>query len=201
MASLYDNVSKEVIPSDGDDHQLQGELSNQLLTTENTCSNISESDHSEMESMRYPSLSLYRRILTDDESVTRHSDIESHAGLKPQVTPSIWLENEERRGRIERRRPLVNVDNSIRFPYLIEDMNECSWHRIRKSHIQNDEQWKLFNDNVVDTLRLANALVEDRSSELQAAEEKEKSLILVPLRTRDQDIWLHIVGYNFENQN
>ncbi len=101
MASLYDMVSKQVVPSDGDDHQLQGELSRQLLMTENTRSNISESGHSEMESMRYPDLSLYQRILMEDDSVTGHSDIESHASPESQVMPSIWLENEERRSRIE----------------------------------------------------------------------------------------------------
>ncbi len=36
MASLFDTVNKEVVPSNGDDHQLQGELSHQLLKTENS---------------------------------------------------------------------------------------------------------------------------------------------------------------------
>ncbi len=96
MASLYDTVSKEVVPSDGYDHQLQGELSCQLLTTENSRRNFTDSGRSEHESTHYHDLNLYRRILTDDNSVTGHSDIESSAGAEYHVTPSIWLENEER---------------------------------------------------------------------------------------------------------
>ncbi len=79
MASLYDTVSKEVVLSDGDDHQLQCELSHQLLTTENQCRNVTDSGRSEQESMHCPDLSLYRRILTDEHSVTGYSDIESNA--------------------------------------------------------------------------------------------------------------------------
>ncbi len=96
MASLYDTVSREVVPSDGDDHQLQGELSCQLLTTENSHRNFADSGHSEQESMHYPDLNLYRRILTDEHSITGHSDIESSASAEYHVTSSIWLENEER---------------------------------------------------------------------------------------------------------
>ncbi len=58
MDSLYDTVSKEVVPSDGDDHQLQGELSRQLPRTENSRRNFTDSGHSEHESMHYPDLNL-----------------------------------------------------------------------------------------------------------------------------------------------
>ncbi len=84
-----------MVPSDGDDHQLQGEISRQLQTTA-------------IPSERYPDLSLYRTILTEDHYVTGHSDIESNAGPEYQETPSVWLENEERRSRQERRRLTVN---------------------------------------------------------------------------------------------
>ncbi len=95
MASLYDTVSKEVVPSDGDDHQLQGELSHQLLTTENSRRNMIDSGRSEHESTHYPDLNLYRRILTDNNFVSGHSDIESSAGPEYNVTLATWLENEE----------------------------------------------------------------------------------------------------------
>ncbi len=83
-------------PSNGDDHQLQGELSRQLLTTENSRINLSNSGHSEHGGTHYPDLNLYRRILTDNDSVSGHSDIESSAGAEHHVMPSTWLENEER---------------------------------------------------------------------------------------------------------
>ncbi len=72
MASLFDTISKEVVHSDGDDHQLQGELNRQLLTTENSPRNLSHSGRSEHGSTRYPDLNLYRRILTDNDSVSGH---------------------------------------------------------------------------------------------------------------------------------
>ncbi len=80
MVGLYDIVCKEAVPSDGDDHQLKGETSHQLQTTgspSNYC----------------PNLSLFMRIMTDNRSVTGHSDIESNAGPEYEVMPTIWLEN------------------------------------------------------------------------------------------------------------
>ncbi len=54
MARLYDTVSKKVVLSDGDDHQLQGELSRQLLTTKNSGIFFTDTGCSEHESMHYP---------------------------------------------------------------------------------------------------------------------------------------------------
>ncbi len=101
-------VSKEEVPNDGDDHQLQGELSRQLLTTKNSQRNLSNSGRSEHGSTHYPDLNLYRRILMDNDSVSGHSDIESSAGAEHHVTPSTWLENEERGISTQRRIPVVN---------------------------------------------------------------------------------------------
>ncbi len=95
MSILYVTVGKEVDPSDGD-HQLQGELSRQLMTADNSRRNLSTSGRSEHVSMHYPDMDLYRRILTDNDSVSDHSDIESSAGAQCHVMPSIWLENKER---------------------------------------------------------------------------------------------------------
>ncbi len=59
---------------------------------------------------------------------------------------------------------------------LYENLNELSWQNLRKSWIENDEQWKLFNNDVSDTLRLADELVEDKSAALRDAAQKRKSL-------------------------
>ncbi len=55
-----------------------------------------DSGRSEDESMHYRDLNLYLRILTDNNSVSGHSDIESSAGHEYHVTPRVSLENEER---------------------------------------------------------------------------------------------------------
>ncbi len=95
----------------------------------------------------------------DDNFVTGHSDIESSAGPEYHVTPLIWLENEERATGTERRRPVVNGDLTLRNARLIENLNEHSRHNLRKSRIENEEQRKLFNNDVLDTLRLADVIL------------------------------------------
>ncbi len=62
----------------------------------------------------------------DEHSVTSHSDIESSAGAEYHVTPSIWLENEERGNSTERRRPVVNGDLTLHNTRLIDNLNERS---------------------------------------------------------------------------
>ncbi len=69
-----------MVPSDGNDHPLHCDLSRQLLITLNSRRNFTVSGRSEHKSTHYPDLNLYRRILTDDNSVTGRSDIESSAG-------------------------------------------------------------------------------------------------------------------------
>ncbi len=150
MVSLFDTVIKEVVYSDGDDLQLQGELSRQLLTTENSRRNLSNSGHSEHGSMHYPDLNLYRRILTDNDSVSGHSDIESSAGAEHHVSPSTWIENVERGIRTERRRPMVNGDLTLANTRLYDNLNERSWQNLKKSRFENEEQWKLFYNDVLD---------------------------------------------------
>ncbi len=136
MASLYEMVSKEEVPSDSDDHQVQGELSRQLLTTENSRRNLSNSGRSEQGSTHYPDLNLYRRILTDNDSVSGHSDIESSADAERHVTPSTLLENEERGINTERRRPVVNGDLTLSNARLFNNLNEHSWQNLRKSRFK-----------------------------------------------------------------
>ncbi len=114
--------------------------------------------------------------MTDNNSVSGHSDIESSAEPEYDVTPAIWLENKEQGTSTERRRPVVNSDLTLHNAQLYENLNERSWQNLRKSRIENDEQWKLFDNDVSDTLRLADVLVEDKSSALRDAAQKEKSL-------------------------
>ncbi len=123
-----------------------------------------------------PALNLYRRILTDNNSVSGHSDIESSAEPEYHVTPAIWLENKERGTSTEWWRPVVNNDLMLRNTQLYENLNERSLQNLRKSWIENEEQWKLFDNDISDTLRLADALVEDKSAALRDAAQKEKSL-------------------------
>ncbi len=166
MASLFDIVRKEVVPSDGDDQQLQGLLSRQLLTTENSRRNLSNSGRSVHGSTHYPDLNLYMRILMDNDSVSGDSDIESSAGAEHLVTPSTWLENEERGISTERQRPVVNGDLTLANARLYNNVNEHSWQNLRKLGFKKEEQWKLFDNDFSDTLRLAVALVEDKSPAL-----------------------------------
>ncbi len=119
MATPYDTVCKEVVPSDGDDHQLQDEISLQLQTTANP-------------SEYYPNLRLYKRISTENHYVTGHSDIESNAGPEYQATPTLWHENEERESSRERRRPTVYGDRSLLNHQLCKNLNEPSWQRLKK---------------------------------------------------------------------
>ncbi len=71
---------------------------------------------------------------------------------------------------------MVNGDLTLRNARLYKNLNERSWENLRKSRIENDEQWKLFDNDVSDTLRLADVLVEDKSAALRDAALKEKSL-------------------------
>ncbi len=176
MASLDDTVSKEVVPSDGDDHQLQGELIRQLLTTEISQRNLSNPGRSEHGSTHYSDLNLYRRILTDNNSLSGHSDIESSAGAEHHATPSTWLENEEQVISTERRRPVVNRDLTLANIRLFNNLNEHSWQNLRKTWFKNEEQGKLFDNDISDTLRLADVPIEDKSAALRDAAPKEKSL-------------------------
>ncbi len=50
------------------------------------------------------------------------------------------------------------------------------WQRLRESHVGNGEQWKLFNQEITDTMRQADAYVYDKKNPLLAVIEKEKSL-------------------------
>ncbi len=104
-----------------------------------------------------------------DNSVTSNSDIESSAFPEYHVAPSIRVENEERGTSTERRRPVVKA-------WLIENLNERSLQNLRKSRIENEEQLKMFHNDVSDTLRLADKIVEDKTAALRATAEKEKSL-------------------------
>ncbi len=71
---------------------------------------------------------------------------------------------------------MVNGDLTLANTRLYDNLNDRSWQNLRKSRIENEEQWKLFDNDVLDTLRLADVLVEDKSAALREAAHKEKSL-------------------------
>ncbi len=71
---------------------------------------------------------------------------------------------------------MVNGDLTLLNTRLINNLNERSWQNLRKSQIENEEQWRLFDNDVSDTLRLTNMVVKDKTVVLCAAAEKEKSL-------------------------
>ncbi len=71
---------------------------------------------------------------------------------------------------------MVNGNLTLHNARLYENLNERSWQNLRKSLIENDEQWKLFDNDVSDTLRLADALMEDTFAALRYAAQQEKSL-------------------------
>ncbi len=47
---------------------------------------------------------------------------------------------------------------------------------LKQSHIDNGEQWKKFDQDITDTIRIADAYVDDRKRALRATADKEKSL-------------------------
>ncbi len=158
MASLFDIVSKEVVLSDGDDHQLQGELSHQLLKIENSRRNLSHSSRSKHGSTHYPDLNLYRSILTDSDSVSGHSDIESSAGAERHVTPSTWLDNEEQRSSTERQRPVVKGNLTLANIRLYDNLNECFWQNLEshESKRNNSGNCSTMTFRTSETIRYAH---------------------------------------------
>ncbi len=71
---------------------------------------------------------------------------------------------------------MVNGDLTLAYTRLYDILNEPSWQNLRKSRFENEEQWKLFENDVSDTLGLAGVLIEDTSAALSEAAHKEKSL-------------------------
>ncbi len=47
---------------------------------------------------------------------------------------------------------------------------------LKHSHIDNGEQWKKFDQDITDSLRIADAYVDKKKRALRRAADKEKSL-------------------------
>ncbi len=84
----------------------------------------------------------------DNNSLSGHSDIESSAEPEYHVTPAIWLENEEGGNSTEHLRSVVNGDLTLHNARFYNNLYERSWQNLRKSRIENDEQWNLFDNDV-----------------------------------------------------
>ncbi len=60
-------------------------------------------------------------------------------------------------------------------PIFDDDENEHKWQRLRDSRVGNGEQWKLFNQEITDTMRQADAYVKDKKRALPSTADKEKT--------------------------
>ncbi len=61
-------------------------------------------------------------------------------------------------------------------PQFVDDENERKWQRLRECHAGNGEQWKLFDQEITDTMRQADLYIYDKKRALLASADKEKSL-------------------------
>ncbi len=61
-------------------------------------------------------------------------------------------------------------------PHFSEDKNERKWQRLRESCAENGEQWKLFDQEIMDTMRQADVYFYDKKNALLSNADKGKSL-------------------------
>ncbi len=151
MGNMFDTECKEVMDtSNGDDHQLQGNGSRQLMWTEIA------NDYS-------ANAALFRRLMqiNDDRkpslSPSDHSEEESLADFEFSPTPKLWQGFEERENGQDRYKPKTYDGRSSVSPQFCENENERKWRSLKQSHVDNGEQWKKFDQDITDTLRIADA--------------------------------------------
>ncbi len=154
MDNLYDTECKEVMDtSDCDDHQLQGTGSHQILSTEvaNDYSGNTE---------------LFRRLLQINDarkpshSTSDRSGNESLGEFEFRPTPKLWLEIEEKENGRDRYEPKDHDSLLSVSPRVGENENKRKWQSFKQSHVENGEQWSNFDQNITDTLTIADAYVE-----------------------------------------
>ncbi len=76
----------------------------------------------------------------------------------------------------ERMQGKIYDGRSLIFPQFGDDENEHKWQSLKQSRIDNGEQWKMFERDITDTLRIADAYVDDKKRALCATADKEKFL-------------------------
>ncbi len=111
------------------------------------------------------------RLRMDRHSISDQSDIESQLEYNP--TLRLLHENEERRRGRDQFGQNIHDGRSDDSPYFGEDDNECRWQRLKESCKEKREQWKLFDQEITDTMRQADAFVCDKKIALIAAADKE----------------------------
>ncbi len=155
--------------SDGDDHQLQGNGSHQLMRTE-IANNYSAN------------AALFRRLMqiNDDRKLSRstsdHPEEGSIADFEFRPTPKLRQGIKERENVQDRYEPKTYDGRSSVSPQFGENENECKWRSLKQSLDENGEQWKMFDQDITDTLRVADAYMDDKKMALQATSDREKSL-------------------------
>ncbi len=65
---------------------------------------------------------------------------------------------------------------SLISPQFGDDENVWKWQSLKQSRIDNGEQWKHFDQDITDTLRIADVYMDDKKRVLRATADKEKSL-------------------------
>ncbi len=139
MANLFDMECKEVIDtSDGDDHQLQGNGSCQLMRTEIA------NDYS-------ANAALFRRLMQINNarkpscSTSDRSEVGSLANFEFRQTPKIWQGIKERENGRDRYEPKSYDGRSSVSPQFGKNENELKWRRLKQSRVENGEQCKNFD--------------------------------------------------------
>ncbi len=170
MANMFDTECKEVMDtSDGDDHQLQDNGSRQLMRTEIA------NDYS-------ANAALFRRLMQINDarkpsrSTSDRSEVEILADFEFCPTPKLWQGIEERENGRDRYEPKTYNGRSSVSPQFGENENERNGEASNSPVLRMVNNGTKFDQDITDTLRIADAYVDDKRMALQAASDKEKSL-------------------------
>ncbi len=160
MANLYDTECQEVMDtSDGDDHQLLGDVSHQLLRTEVV------NDYS-------ANTALFRRLMQINDarkpsrSTSDHSDVESLVELEFRPTQKYGVRS--------KREKMIETDMSqkpmmVDLQYLLSLANTKMNSNGEASNslvCRMVKNGKKFNKDITDTLRISDAYVDDKKRAL-----------------------------------
>ncbi len=104
------------------------------------------------------------------------SEVESLADFEFRLTPKLWQGIEYLINGRDRYEPKTYDGRSSVSPHFGKNENERKWQSLKQSLVENCEQWKKFDKDITDTLRTADAYMDNKKMALQAASDKEKSL-------------------------
>ncbi len=172
MASQFDTETelKEVVnTSDSDDVQLQENGSHHLLRTEVHDNRLSNSEP----------LRRLRRINDErknSRSTSDQSKIESHYKFEYNPRPKLWHEVEDRMEGRDQYGRKIDDGRSLISPQFGDVENVHKWQSLKQSCIDNGEQWKKFDQDITDTLRIADAYMDNKKRANRITADKEKSL-------------------------